>query len=136
SRVAELGGVRTVARRAFVRLEDFESGTVGIHIRHMERVPVPPARREKPGPVVIDGAGAVHNLVSSVAVNVADAEVVIALSAPGGVWVRCAGVARVESPDVGELAVAPVPGREHCASVITSGHNEARAPSVEISDAG
>src|SRR5262249_21971064 len=133
--VAELGGVRAVIGGAFVRLENFESGPVGIHIRHMKRVAVSPARREKPGPVIIDRAGAVHDLVFSVAVHVAYAELVIALSSPRGVWIGRAGVARVEGPDVGERAVAPVPGREHGASVITSGHNEAGPLSVEISDA-
>ncbi len=59
----------------------------------------------------------------------------IALTAPGGVWIGRAGVACVEGPDSGERAVAPVPGREHGASVITSGHNEAGPLSVEISDA-
>src|SRR5262245_678167 len=101
----------------------------------MKRVPVSPARREKPGPVVINRAGTVHDLVSSIAVHVADAELVIALSAPRGVWIGRAGVACVEGPDSCERAVAPVPGREHGASVITSGHNEAGPLSVEISDA-
>src|SRR5262249_3975152 len=135
ARVAELGGVRAVIGGAFVRLENFESGPVGVHIRHMKRVAVSQARREKPGPVIINRAGPVHNLVSSVAVHVAYAELVIALSSPRGVWIGRAGVARVEGPDVGERAVAPIPGREHGASVITSGHNEAGPLSVEISDA-
>src|SRR5262249_2501800 len=135
ARVAELGGVRAIIGGAFVRLENFESGPVGIHIRHMKRVAVSQARREKPGPVIINRASAVHYFVSSIVVHVAYAELVIALSAPRGVWIGRAGVAGVEGPDVGERAVAPVPGREHGASVITAGHKGAGPLAVEIGDA-
>src|SRR5262249_39477342 len=105
----------------------------GVHIRHMKRVAVSQARREKPGPIIIYGASAVHNLVFSVAVHVAYAELVIALAAPGGVLIRRARVARVEGPDVGERAVAPVPCRGPRASVKPSGHNEAGTLAAEIS---
>ena len=98
--------------------------------------PWPRPVENSPVPLSSIGAGAVHDLVSSVAVHVADAEVVIALAAPGGVWIRRAGVAGVEGPDVGERAVAPVPGREHRARVVAAGHDQAGPLAVEIGDAG
>ena len=41
-------------------------------------------------------------------------------------------VVAVEGPELRELAVAPVPCREHRAGVVAAAHHDARSPAVEI----
>ena len=67
-------------------------------------------------------ARAVHDFVSSVAIDVANAEIVISLATPKrpGIW--CSRVTCVEYPTTGQRAVAPIPGREHRARVVATRH--------------
>ena len=70
----------------------------------------------------------------AVAVDVGDAEAVVALAAIGAVAGRA--VVAVERPAPGQLAVAPVPGGQHGARVVAAAHDDARPLAVEIGDAG
>src|SRR5215475_3484170 len=94
----------------------------------MHRVAVPQAGRVKSLAVVVNHACAVDDLVSAVAVHVADAEVVIPLSAVALI----AFVRAVESPYARQLAVAPVPRDQDRTGVITPTHHQAGSPAVEI----
>src|SRR5262245_12910377 len=98
----------------------------------MHGVAVPQAGRVKSLAVVVNHACAVDDLVSAVAVHVADAEVVIPLSAVALI----AFVRAVESPYARQLAVAPVPCGQDRAGVITPAHHQTRSLAVEIRDCG
>ena len=74
-RVAEM---RAGVVESLLNVEDFEAGPRRVEVGKMQRVAVPEAGRVKPFAVVVDHARAVDDLVS-VAVHVADAEVVISL---------------------------------------------------------
>ena len=85
-RVAKLDAVRVA--RVFVDVENLEARPVGIHVGHMRRIAVAEASRINRFAVVVDAHGAVNDLVLPVAIDVGDAEVVVALttiriSAPG-----------------------------------------------------
>src|SRR5262249_56079795 len=69
-------------------------------------------------------------LVPAVAVHVAYAEIVIALSRVAFI----SFVSAVESPHARQLAVAPVPRGQHRAGVIATAHHQARPFAVEIGD--
>ena len=43
---------------------------------------------------------------------------------------------RVEHPATGQLAITPVPGRQHDAAVDAAAHHDARTPAVQIGNAG
>src|SRR5690606_17171050 len=95
-----------------------------------ERVAVTQSGGVEPCPVVVDDRGTVDDLVATVCVDVADAEVVIPLSAVGFVT-GCAVVA-VEGPDPSELPVAKVPGSDDGAGIVAAGHDEARALAIHV----
>src|SRR5262249_26242608 len=111
-------------------VEDFEAGPRRVEVGKMHRVAVPKAGRVKPLAVVVNHAGAVYDLVPAVAVHVAYAEIVIALSRVAFI----SFVSAVESPHARQLAVAPVPRGQHRAGVIATAHHQARPFAVEIGD--
>src|SRR5262249_16863547 len=116
--VAELRAVWVP--RTFVDVEDFEARVIGVDVREVERIAVPQARGVKPLAVIVDGAGAVDDLVPAVAVDVAHAQVVVPLAAIGAMARR--PIVAIEGPDPSELPVAPVPGDEHRAGVVAAAH--------------
>ena len=78
--------------------------------------------------VVIDGHRAVDDLVTAIAIDVGDAQLVVALAAEGFV----AGRGAVEQPALGQLAVAPVPGRQGRATIVAASHDNAGSLAVQI----
>src|SRR5262245_7253748 len=83
-------------------------------------------------PVIIDGHGAINDLVAAIAIDVSDAELVIAIAAEPFVARRGA----VEHPALGQRTTAPIPRREYGAPVIAARHNDARVNAIKIGDAG
>src|SRR5688572_26983826 len=92
-----------------------------------------PAGRVQALAIGADDAGAVDDVVLAVAIDVAGAEAVVPLAAIGAVCGRA--VVAVEGPDAGQLAAAPVPGRQHAARVIPPAKDDAGPYAVEVGDA-
>src|SRR5262245_2506876 len=87
---------------------------------------------EETGAVVVDRTRAVHDLVFSISIDVANAEIMITLTSPVGPWVRCASVTSVEYPTTGEHTIAPIPCGKHGASVVATRHHETRSLTIKI----
>jgi hypothetical protein len=64
--------------RLLVDAEHLQPGAVRIQVGEVQRVAVAEARRVEPPAVVVDHAGAVHDLVPAVAVHVGHRQPVIA----------------------------------------------------------
>ena len=114
--------------------EDFQPRSIGIHVGNVQRVAVAEAGGVEPLAVAANATGAVDDVVAAVAIDVGDAEAVIALTAIVAIAGRA--VVAVERPAPGQFAVAPVPGDEHGTRVVAAAHDEARPLAVEIRDAG
>ena len=93
---------------ALLNVEDFEARAVRVEVGDVHRVAVPEAGRVEALAVVVDHARAVDDLVPAVAVDVGDAEVVIALPA---VVCDCLRRVAVESPALRELCRRASPTR-------------------------
>ena len=113
-------------------VEDFQARAVGIDVGKVDGVAVTQARRVEPFAVVVDHAGPVDDLVLAVAVDVADAQVVVPLAAVRPI--AGSAVVAVEGPDVRERAVPPVPGGEHGPRVVAAAHDHAGPRAVEVRD--
>jgi hypothetical protein len=62
-------------------IKDFQAGSVWIDVGKVDGVAVSQARRVEAFAIVVDHAGPVHDLILAVAINVADAQVVVPLAA-------------------------------------------------------
>jgi len=96
------GGITEGCSRcpAFMALPDFQTGTVWIHIRDMQGIAMSKAGCVQTRPVMIDGAGAVNNLIEAVAVSICHAEVMVSL--PPVCRPQPAGMAGIEYPSLGQ----------------------------------
>ena len=94
----------------------------------MDGIAVPHTSVVKTGTVVVDGHGAVGNLIVSVTVNIGHAQVVVALS---GI-VAPLRVVGVECPAFFQVLSVPVPGRKNAARVVATAEDSAGVPPAEI----
>nr|GEU28583.1 indole-3-acetaldehyde oxidase [Tanacetum cinerariifolium] len=125
--VVQLGAVVAVAGGALVHHVDLLAAAVGVEFAEVQRVAVTEAGGVQQLAVAADGGRAVHDVVLAVAIGVAGGKPVRALAARGAA--RHVGV---EHPAAGEVAVAPVPGRDHGARVVPARKHGAGACTVEV----
>ena len=131
--VAEFDGVGVF--RVFVDIEDFETGTVRIEVGDVHGVTVTELGGVARSTITVDTHGTVDDFVAAIAVDVGDADAVVALAAVGIGAVGGAVFIAVEEPALGEFAVAPVPRDEGGAGVVAAAHDNAGADAVEVGDA-
>ena len=98
----------------------------------MHRVAVIKRVGPEPLAIVVDRHRSIDHLVAAVAIDIGDAELVIAAIA----IVAIAGRRRIEQPAPGQLAVAEIPSGDRGAGIIAAADNHAGMPPVEISGAG
>src|SRR5690349_5172722 len=80
--------------------------------------------------IIVDGTGAIEHLIFTVAIHIAHAHLVIALSCIELV----AGRIAVECPAMCKLAIAPVPGHSYETGIITAAEYKTWSCTIEISD--
>ena len=132
--LGEAGAVDAVGGRTLVRHEKLQARTVRIHFRKVCRVTVAEAGAPESGAVVVNGAGAVGDLIFAVPVQIADADAVGALAGVGAIGGRTA--AAVEGPALGQLPATPVPRSQKGAGVIATGKHAGGALAVQVGDGG
>ena len=121
--------------RVFVDSEDFETGTIRIEVGDVHGVTVTELGGVARSTITVDTHGTVDDFVAAIAVDVGDADAVVALAAVGIGAVGGAVFIAVEEPALGEFAVAPVPRDEGGAGVVAAAHDNAGADAVEVGDA-
>jgi len=131
-------GVPEIRRNASVRglvlvgHPDFLARSVRIHVRQVQGVPMPETRGVEALAVVVDGAGAVSDLVAPVAVHVARDDGVGSLSGVTAVSRRVG----VEKPPLRQLAVAPIHRPERGPGVIAPAEHRAGPLAIQVGRAG
>ena len=83
--------------------------------------------------IIIDGSGAVHDLVFAVAVNISHRNAVGSLTISTGI---CTAVITVIYPAADKLTVNPVKGTDNCSGVISSGEKSGWCGAVKVAHAG
>ena len=107
---------------------DVEAVVLGVG-HEVNGVAVPHTRVVQSRAVVVDGHRAIGNLVHPVAVDIGDAQVMVALS---GIARPLRGVG-VEDPAVCQFSSVPVPGCQHTAGVVAAAEDRAWAFPVQVS---
>ncbi len=130
-RVPEIGPHIPIGVRVLMRHPDLLPRAVGVHIREMERVPVPQARAIEARTIMIDGTGPVDDLVLPIGVHIPRGEAVRALARVGAVPRR----GGIESPTFGKGPIAPIPSHEDGSCVIPTTEDRARLGPIQIGGA-
>src|SRR5262245_36586510 len=84
--------------------------------------------RIQPFAVVIHAHRSINNLVFTIMVDIGDCQVVIPLSGES----LEAGFGGIEDPAAGQLAIAPIPSRQHASAIISTPHHGTGSDAVEI----
>ena len=82
--------------------------------------------------VVVKGHGAIGDLVAAIAIDIADAQVVVALTGIAAPFGRVG----VEGPTHGEVLAVEVVGRDACTGVVTATEDGAEVLAVEVGAGG
>lgn len=109
-----------------MRHENLHPAPIRVENAHVKRIPMPETRGIEPGPVMVDGASPVSDLIFTVAVHVSRHHRVGTL--PGVTTIPCR--VGIEHPTLGELSAAPIPRHQGRAGVITTAEDGAGMLSV------